>query len=101
MTSTAPAYHPVAYGSGVPADVTGFVRSIRMPSTRTVRTLSALSSTDSVAVRSSPSPSTRLSSGVVPFSPDSASAAVHSTVTSPLYQPWSFGGVVAAPESVG
>src|SRR4051794_41553225 len=42
-----------------------------------------------------------LSAGAAPSRPERASAAVHLTVTSRLYQPARFGSVVAAPLSVG
>ena len=65
-----------------------------------VRVLPARSLTDAVAARSSPSPVTMLSVGAW-STPERASSAVQRTVTSPRYQPFSLGAVVAAPLSVG
>src|SRR5438094_4083670 len=84
--------------------VLGAVRSILMPATVALVVLPALSLTEALAERLSPSPAMVLSSGRVAGSrPERPawSAAVQWTVTSPLYQPAPFGCVVAAPASEG
>src|SRR5919204_1258727 len=101
VTFTAPAYQPLSSGCATSTLVVGAVRSILIPSTVTVRTLPALSFTDAVAERLLPSPSTSLTAGASPARPESSSEAVHATVTSPRYQPLSFGSAVALPESTG
>src|SRR3954452_21163378 len=72
-----------------------------MPDTVLVVTFPALSLTDSLAERFTPSPAIVLSAGPAPSMPESESDAVQWTFTSPEYQPSGFGLVVGAPVSVG
>src|SRR3954470_18796175 len=101
VTSTAPAYQPLASDSATFAVVVGAVRSILMLSTVVLAWLPALSATDAEAERLAPSPATGVSAGASPARPESASEAVHATTTSPLYQPLAFGSVVTLPLSLG
>src|SRR5690242_12640824 len=72
-----------------------------MPPTVLLTVLPALSATDALVDRASPSLVMVLSAGVAPSMPERASAAVHLTVTSALYQPLLLGAAVAAPLRVG
>src|SRR3954454_10076919 len=81
--------------------VMGGVRSILTAALVAEVSLPARSRTEVPAVRPVPSPSMVLSAGAAPSGPESARAAFHLTVTSPLYQPAPLGFVVAAPLSVG
>src|SRR4051794_15954290 len=86
---------------GAKAVVDGSWRSILMPPTVAPVGLPALSLIDAPTDRSSASPVMVALAGTLPRMPDSASLAVHLTLTSPLYQPAAFGPVVGAPLSVG
>src|SRR6266545_2754296 len=68
-----------------------------MPATVRLVALPALSLTDALAERSSPSPVIVLVAGQPSARPDSSSEQVQATVTSCAYQPSPFGAVVAAP----
>src|SRR5689334_4309513 len=72
-----------------------------MPLTVELTVFPALSLTEAVVDRASPSLVRVLSAGVAPSIPERASPAVHCTVTSPLYQPLLLGAAVAAPLRVG
>src|SRR6476646_2292144 len=87
--------------AGASEVVVGATRSILMPSTVAEEWFPAWSSMLAVADRLSPSPVITESAGHGPSSPESASLHVQWTVTSPLYQPFAFGAVVAAPVIVG
>src|ERR687886_308180 len=97
VTWTGPAYQPLGSGSGTLAEVLGAVRSILMPLTVAFVVLPALSLTEALVERLSPSVVTVLLSlaGAVPSAvqllmPDSASEQVKVTVTSALFQPLAF-----------
>src|SRR6478735_9575028 len=82
--------------------VTGAVRSILTAGALwALVELPALSVTLAPAVSAEPSPVMVLLAGTAPARPESASDAVHATVTSLLYQPFALGAVVGVPESVG
>jgi hypothetical protein len=87
------------HAGGAVTVVFGAVRSILTAADCALVELPALSMAVALAVSAVPSPVIVLFAGVVV--PDSASAAVHATATSPLYQPAAFGLVVGAPVSVG
>ena len=72
-----------------------------MPSTVALALLPATSSTDADVDSAAPSPVITLSAGHVPAMPDNSSVHVQWIVTSPVYQPFPFGGVVGAPLMVG
>src|SRR5688500_17840201 len=101
VTSTSPAYQPLASGAGTAARVLGAVRSILMSPTVALVPLPARSITEALADNAAPSPLTVLSAGGSPSRPESASEAVQRTVTSPLYQPLPFGALVGAPLRLG
>ena len=82
--------------------VAGATRSIFTPCTEPLPTLPARSDTAADAPRSSPWPAIVLSAGTLEAStPERSSVAVQWIVTSPLYQPFAFGSVVAEPASSG
>src|SRR5690348_13246968 len=87
--------------AGAAAAVVGAWRSILIPLTAAAVVLPARSLIDASAARSSPSPLMVLSAGQGPARPDSASAQVQLTVTSPLYQPAALGAAVTTPLKVG
>jgi hypothetical protein len=96
------AYQPLGSGSGRLIFVCGSVRSILIPATDADCELPALSETLADAPRLSPSPAMTLSAGAVPGStPERSSDAVQWIATSPLYQPFAFGSVVAVPARSG
>ncbi len=99
LTVTLWLFHP----AGALALVTGAVRSILTAGLLVALVeLPALSLTEALAVRPTPSPVIVLSAGLVEGSmPDRASAAVHSIVTSPLYHPSPLGLEVGVPLKVG
>src|SRR5438477_5633980 len=86
---------------GADALVDGGVRSIFTLSTDALVALPARSLTLDDTESPSPSPVIVFAGGQAPATPESASAHVHSTVTSSWYQPASLGLVVGAPLSVG
>src|SRR5205823_2746877 len=95
VTVTGPLFQPEAFGAGDGvALVTGGVRSILMPATVTLPVLPATSIALPVALRLAPSPVTTTGS-VSDATPESASAALNVTVTSPLFQPFPFGAGAA------
>ncbi|WP_157623267.1 hypothetical protein [Terrabacter sp. Root181] len=79
--------------------VFGAVRSILTAALCALVELPALSVAVVLAVSAEPSPVIVLLAGLVV--PDSASAAVQATATSPLYQPAAFAFVVGFPDNVG
>src|SRR5436190_57957 len=82
---------------GADALVDGGVRSIFTLSTDALVALPARSLTLDDTESPSPSPVIVFAGGQAPATPESASAHVHSTVTSSWYQPASLGLVVGAP----
>src|SRR3954447_25841286 len=87
------------HAGGAVTVVFGAVRSILTGALWALVELPALSVAVLLAVRAVPSPVIVLLAGFVV--PDTASAAVQATATSPLYQPAAFGSVVGLPESEG
>src|SRR5919199_1406448 len=81
---TAPAYQPLASGSGTSAGLLGGVRSMLTAAAAAV-VLPALSWTETLVATSLPSPVSVLSGGHAPSMPDSASEQVQAIATSPLY----------------
>src|SRR4051794_10636844 len=87
------------HAGGAVTVVLGAVRSILTAGDCAFVELPALSVAVALAVSAVPSPVIVLFAGLVV--PDSASAAVHATTTSSLYQPAAFASVVALPDRVG
>ncbi len=103
VTVTAPVYQPLSCVPDTLAAVLGRVRSILMPPTLALVVLPALSLTEALAERSTPSPVTTLLAGQLPspVMPERLSLHDQATVTSPLYQPLPLVGPVAEPLSDG